>query len=71
MEENHMSMGRRPTEQQPDLWIPTADLPHSPGHVFYDKLNRLLAEAAFDLARVNRLLARYASRRSGSSTRRR
>ena len=43
-----MSMGRRPTEQQPDLWIPTADLPHSPGHVFYDKLNRLLAEAAFD-----------------------
>lgn len=27
--------------------------------------------AAFDLARVNRLLARYASRRSGSSTRRR
>ena len=43
-----MSMGRRPTEQQTDLWIPTADLPRSPGHVFYDKLNRLLAEAAFD-----------------------
>ena len=43
-----MSMGRRPTEQQSDLWIPTADLPRSPGHVFYDKLNRLLAEAAFD-----------------------
>jgi transposase len=49
IEESHMSMGRRPTEQQPDLWIPTADLPHSPGHVFYDKLNRLLAEATFDL----------------------
>ena len=43
-----MGMGRRPTEQQSDLWIPTADLPRSPGHVFYDKLNRLLAEAAFD-----------------------
>ena len=43
-----MSMGRRPTEQQSDLWIPTADLPRSPGHVFYDKLNRLLTEAAFD-----------------------
>ena len=43
-----MSMGRRPTEQQTDLWVPTADLPRSPGHVFYDKLNRLLAEAAFD-----------------------
>src|SRR6516164_973010 len=48
MEESQMSMGRRPTEQQSDLWIPTADLPRSPGHVFYDKLNRLLAEAAFD-----------------------
>jgi transposase len=48
MEESRMSMGRRPTEQQPDLWVPTADLPRSPGHVFYDKLNRLLAEADFD-----------------------
>jgi transposase len=43
-----MSMGRRPTEQQPELWVPTADLPQSPGHVFYDKLNQLLAEADFD-----------------------
>jgi transposase len=43
-----MSMGRRPAEQQPDLWVPTTDLPRSPGHVFYDKLNRLLAEAGFD-----------------------
>lgn len=43
-----MSMGRRPTEQQAELWVPTADLPFSPGHVFYDKLNALLAEASFD-----------------------
>src|SRR6516162_11859721 len=43
-----MSMGRRPTEQQAQLWIPTADLPFSPGHVFYDKFNALLAEASFD-----------------------
>jgi hypothetical protein len=41
-------MGHRPSEQQPDLWIPTADLPQSPGHVFYEKLNRLLAEVSFD-----------------------
>jgi transposase len=41
-------MGRRPTEQQPELWVPAADLPLSPGHVFYDKLNALLAEATFD-----------------------
>src|ERR1700722_859200 len=43
-----MSMGRRPTEQQPDLWVPTADLPKSPGHVFYDKLNQLLQQSGFD-----------------------
>jgi transposase len=41
-------MGRRSTEQQAELWVPTADLPLSPGHVFYDKLNALLAEAHFD-----------------------
>jgi transposase len=43
-----MSMGRRPTEWQAELWLPTTDLPRSPGHVFYDKLNHLLAEAGFD-----------------------
>jgi transposase len=43
-----MSMGRRPTEHQADLWVPTTELPQSPGHVFYEKLNRLLAGAGFD-----------------------
>src|SRR5690349_5418451 len=43
-----MSMGRRPTERQGDLWVASAELPQSPGHAFYDKLNRLLAEAHFD-----------------------
>ena len=43
-----MSMGRRPTEEQGEFWVPTADLPRSPGHVFYDKLNRFLADAGFD-----------------------
>ena len=43
-----MSMGRRPSERQADLWIATTDLPKSPGHVFYEKLNGLLAEADFD-----------------------
>ena len=43
-----MSMGRRSATQQPSLWVTTADLPQSPGHVFYDRLNHLLAEAAFD-----------------------
>lgn len=42
-----MSLGRRQAQQH-DLWIATADLPRSPGHPFYQKLNRLLAEAGFD-----------------------
>src|SRR5262245_41215261 len=43
-----MGMGRRPAQRQGDLWVATAELPQSPGHVFYDKLNALLAEADFD-----------------------
>jgi transposase len=43
-----MSMGRRPSEEQGEFWVPTAALPRSPGHVFYDKLNRLLGEGGFD-----------------------
>jgi len=42
-----MSMGRRATEQQ-EAWIATTDLPRSPGHPFYEKLNGVLAEAKFD-----------------------
>jgi transposase len=30
------------------MWVATHELPRSPGHTFYDKLNRLLAEAEFD-----------------------
>jgi transposase len=41
-------MGRRPVEQQHDLRFPLTALPRSPGHRFYDQLNRLLAEAGFD-----------------------
>jgi transposase len=41
-------MGRRQQQRQADLWIATTDLPQSAGHVFYDKLNGLLAEAGFD-----------------------
>jgi transposase len=43
-----MAMGRRQEQRQADLWIATTDLPRSAGHVFYDKLNGLLAEASFD-----------------------
>lgn len=43
-----MSMRKRPVEQQPNLWIPTGELAKSPGHPFYERLNKLLAEAGFD-----------------------
>jgi transposase len=43
-----MSMGRRPEHHQVHLWIATTDLPQSPGHVFYEKLNALLADSGFD-----------------------
>jgi hypothetical protein len=43
-----MSMGKREAERQDDLFVPHFQLPASPGHVFYQKLNQLLAEAGFD-----------------------
>ena len=42
-----MSMGRRQKSQSP-LWIAHHELTPGPGHRFYEKLNELLREAAFD-----------------------
>ena len=42
-----MAMGRR-KDTQGDFWIATQDLPTSPGHPFYERLNELLDEAGFD-----------------------
>lgn len=42
-----MALGKRRSQQQ-ELWIATTDLPKSPGHPFYGKLNELLAKAEFD-----------------------
>jgi transposase len=42
-----MAQGKRKSEQQ-GLWIATTELPKSPGHPFYRKLNEVLAEAQFD-----------------------
>lgn len=44
-----MAMGRRNIEEQGQLWYPAGQLPRSPGHVFYQKLNELLDDAGFDL----------------------
>jgi transposase len=42
-----MSMGTRETDQPP-LWIAASDLPASPGHPFYARLNAILEEHGFD-----------------------
>jgi len=42
-----MAMGTRQTEQPP-LWVATSDLPSSPGHPFYTKLNAILDAEGFD-----------------------
>ncbi len=42
-----MALGKWKQEQQ-ELLVATTSLPQSPGHPFYQKLNRLLGEAQFD-----------------------
>jgi transposase len=42
-----MALGKRKREEQ-GLWIATTELPKSPGHPFFQKLNVVLAEADFD-----------------------
>ena len=42
-----MALGKRRNQQQ-SAWVSTAELPKSPGHPFYKKLNALLAGAGFD-----------------------
>jgi transposase len=59
-----MALGRRKQERQQDFWIATAALPRSEGHVFYRKLNQLLAEAGFDPF-VESLCAPYYPNRMG------
>lgn len=55
-----MALGKRKSEQQ-GLWIATTELPKSPGHPFYQKLNDLLAEAQFDRWIEKRCEAYYAA----------
>jgi transposase len=43
-----MAMRKRKSERQTDLWISAVEMPQSPGHPFYRRLNQLLAEGGFD-----------------------
>ena len=59
-----MAMGRRDAGRQQDLFVTTDQLPKSIGHVFYGKLNELLAEAGFD-AWVEQLCEKHYAERKG------
>lgn len=43
-----MALGRRRGKRQGELWIAATEVAATPGHVFYEKLNALLAGAEFD-----------------------
>ncbi len=42
-----MAMGRQ-KDGQGDLMVSWSEMPHSPGHVFYDRLQSVLIEGGFD-----------------------
>jgi transposase len=54
-----MAMGKRKSQQAP-IWIPTTELPVSPGHPFYVQLNAILDEAGFDRFAEEQCQAFYA-----------
>src|SRR6478735_7544469 len=43
-----MAMGRE-SDRQGDLMVSWAEMPRSPGHVFYDRLQEVLLAGGFDL----------------------
>lgn len=43
-----MAMGRRQQHRQETMWLATEQLPRTAGHVFYDRVNRILIEQGFD-----------------------
>jgi transposase len=42
-----MAMGKKKRRQE-SMWLATSELPKSPGHPFYERLNGILEEAGFD-----------------------
>ena len=51
----YMAMGKRSKrERQEELWMATATIVETVGHVFYERLNEVLSEHDFD-RRIERL----------------
>jgi transposase len=61
-----MALGRQ-EERQADLMVGWAELPRSPGHAFYDRLQAVLVEAGFDGFAERQFAPYYASRRGRPS----
>jgi transposase len=59
-----MSMRRRASEKQNEIWIATSSLSRSPGHPFYERLNAILSEVGFDRY-VESLCSKFYSDRAG------
>src|SRR5437868_843644 len=58
---------KRDGESQPDLIVSWADVPRSPGHAFYDKLQKVLVDAGFDRFVEESCQAYYAARMGAPS----
>ena len=43
-----MAMGKREREGQKNFWIPSAQLPTTAAHPFYEQINRILDAKGFD-----------------------
>jgi transposase len=61
-----MALGRQ-SERQTDLMLSWAELPRSPGHAFYDRLQEVLVAAGFDGFAEKECAPYYASRRGRPS----
>jgi transposase len=61
-----MALGRQ-GERQTDLMVGWAELPRSPGHAFYDRLQAVLVEAGFDRFAEGECAPYYASKRGRPS----
>lgn len=57
-----MAMGKRLTEQQGEFWITIADVPATPAHPFYQKLNEVLNDHSFDAFVEDRCREFYAQK---------
>src|SRR5215204_2162846 len=61
-----MALGRQ-GERQTDVMVGWSELPRSPGHAFYDRLQAVLVEAGFDGFAEGQCAPYYASRRGRPS----